>query len=79
MPDRLIAGTFTDGTDAKYLMLSNKDFENAVSGELQLDGRYAVSLFDDEDGTLKPLGCADRAAVTLAPGEGRLYVLNPIV
>lgn len=79
MPDRLIAGTFTDGTNAKYLMLSNKDFENAVSGELQLDGRYAVSLFDDEDGTLKPLGCADRAAVTLAPGEGRLYVLNPIV
>ena len=77
MPAHLIAGTFTDGTDAKYLMLSNKDFENPVSGGLRLDDRYAVSVFDDEDGTLKPIGCTDRAEVDLAPGEGRLYILHP--
>lgn len=59
-------------------MLSNKDFEHPVSGGLLLDTAYDIAVFDDEDGSLKPLGSADRADVRLAPGEGRLYVLRPL-
>ena len=76
MPDYLIASTFTDDTNNLYLMLSNKDYDNAVDGSITLNRDYDLSAFNDETGCVEPTAVADTLSLHLEPGEGKLFILK---
>ena len=79
MPDGLIVGSFKDTEvpgDTQYLLLSNKDYEQEVSGQLQLDRIYNVSTLDEDTGEVKPLAMTDVVSLRLGKGEGQLLILK---
>lgn len=79
MPDGLIVGSFKDTEvpgDTQYLLLSNKDYEQEVSGQLQLDRIYNVSTLDEDTGEVKPLAMTDAVSLRLGKGEGQLLILK---
>lgn len=76
LPDKLLAGLFEAPDGTKRLLVANKDYKNAVSGELGLRGSFAVSVFN-ENNEYEAVAVADgRLPVTVAPGGAVLYRLG---
>ena len=59
---------------ARYMLVVNKDYRAANTGEIILKSERNVGLLNKTDGTIGNIGCA-RACSNLQPGD-RLYVIE---
>lgn len=75
--DGLIIGIFGDDSTKKYLMVVNKNIDNAISGTITLKAGYRVLEFDKK-ANIKKLVSANSSLlnISLPAGEAILYVLD---
>lgn len=76
MPENMIVGLFRQG-DTRVLMVVNKNYRRAVSGDLILREKKKVGVFDGSAGTVsKGNEPTDRIGLELAAGECAVYILE---
>ncbi len=76
-PDGSIVGVFGDGTAKKYVLVVNKDYNNAMTGELKLREAKKVELYShDTDKTTQVSASTDAVTLNIPAGDCALYVIG---
>lgn len=76
-PDNLVIGVFGDGSNAKYVLITNKSHSAEVAGEVKLRKPASVSELDQSQRTSRIIARNTVSIpVKLAPGMGALYVIK---
>ena len=76
LPHKLLAGLFEAPDGAKLLLIANKDYKNAVCGEIGLRSDFAVSVFNTNN-AFEPTDAAEGVLpVSVEPGGAVLYRLE---
>lgn len=76
-PSGSIVGVFGDGTAKKYVLVVNKDYNKAMTGELKLRAAKKVQLYNhDTDKTAAVSASADTVALNIPAGDCALYVIG---
>ena len=82
--DLLASNTFVYGltlsvfedANAKYLLVVNRDTENAFSGNVQLDNTMNISKLNKSAGTEEVVGTSNTISLNIAAGGGEVYILK---
>lgn len=75
-PDGLIISQFKDNTNTKYLLIVNKDYVNAKTGELTLKNVKDVSRFDVKTGEVLNVGNTNIIKLNIPMGYAELYIIK---
>ena len=77
IPNGSIVGVFGDGTAQKYVLVVNKDYNKAMTGELKLRAAKKVQLYShDTDKTAAVSASADTIVLNIPAGDCALYVIG---
>lgn len=76
-PEHLIISIFADKKpSARYMLVVNKDYRAANTGEIILKSERNVGLLNKTDGTIGNIGLCKGLQLNLQPGDGELYVIE---
>ena len=76
-PSRVIMSVFEDGkTNTKYLLVVNKNTENAISGTIKLKSSKSISMFNRKTSGEDYITSGNSIQVNINAGGGEIYILK---